>query len=242
MKIAWSVKIPKGSKLKVKNGEGVKSGDLIYEYHQNIVERLPLIGWQNLGANDRKNILQNNLKKELVKDDILWKGNWISNFVLKSPGTGMCMGVDEFGNIELETEKDEKYLAPISAKKIRVEAEKIVFELKGTEFECEGLNQFKCWGKYDGLVICDLNEIDSEQTGKIVVVKSSLEASIKAEAIGIAGLILNDIDILKEFEDSDIPIVTIKEDELKKIVKFIDNKSANVWLNASASKVLVVLE
>ena len=58
MKIAWSVKIPKGAKLKVKNGEGVKCGDLIYDCHQNIVERLSLVGWQNLGTNDRKTILQ----------------------------------------------------------------------------------------------------------------------------------------------------------------------------------------
>lgn len=242
MKIAWSIKIPNDAKLKVKKGEGVECGDLVYEYHQNIVERLPLVGWQNLGANDRKTILQNILKKDLGRDEILWKGNWISNFILKSPGVGRCVGIDEFGNIELETEKDEKYLAPISAKKIRVEDSKIVFELKGTEFECEGINQLKAWGDFCGDIKNDLDEINSQQIGQIVIVKDSLEAAIKAEAIGVSGLILVDIEKVKEFEDCDIPVVTMKEDEMNKLVKFVDEKKCKIWLNATASKVLVVLE
>ena len=242
MKIAWSVKIPKGAKLKVKNGESIKSGELVYEHHQNIVERLPLIGWQNLGGNDRKIILQNIVKKNLVKDEVLKKGSWLSSIIIKSPGNGKCMGVDEFGNIELETEKDEKYLAPISAKKIRVESEKIIFELKGTEFECEGLNQFKAWGNYEGKVVDDLDLLSSKQIGEVVIVKNSLEAAIKAEAIGVSGLILVDIDKVKEFEDCDIPVVTMKEDEVNKLVKFVDGKNYKIWLNASSSKVLVVLE
>jgi hypothetical protein len=52
MKIAWSVKLPKDAKLKIKEGGNVESGDLIYEYHENVVERLPIIGWQNLGSGD----------------------------------------------------------------------------------------------------------------------------------------------------------------------------------------------
>lgn len=242
MKIAWSIKIPTGAALKVKNGESVKEGDLIYQFHNIKIDRLPLIGWQKLNSNDRKTVLQNIVKRNLVKDEILKKGSFFSNITLKSPGTGKCLGVDEFGNIELETEKDEKYLAPISAKKVRVENEKVVFELKGVEFEGEGINQYKAWGNFDGLVVDDLNQIDSLQNKQIVIVKDNIGMAIKAEAVGAAGLILVNIEKIKDLDDSDIPIISIKEDNLEKIIKLVNGETVKIWLNATASKVVVVLE
>lgn len=242
MKIAWSIKIPTGAALKVKNGESIEEGDVVYECHLNIIERLPFSGWQKLNSNDRKTVLQNIVKRNLVKDEILKNGSFFSNITLKSPGTGKCLGVDEFGNIELETEEDEKYLAPISAKKVRVEKEKVIFELKGTEFVAEGVNQLKSWGNFDGLIVDDLGQIDNRQNGQVVIIKSSLESVVKAEAIGAAGLILIDIEKIKEFEESDIPVVSMKEDDVTKMVKFIDNQQVKIWINATASKVVVVLE
>lgn len=234
--------MPAGAKLKVKDGEGVEVGEVIYEFHENIVERLPLVGWHNLGSGDRKLILQNIVKRNLVKDEIFKKGSFFSNITLKSPGTGKCLGVDEFGNIELETEKQEIYLAPISAKKVRVEKEKVIFELKGTEFVAEGVNQLKSWGNFDGLIVDDLGQIDNRQNGQVVIIKSSLESVVKAEAVGAMGLILVDIERVKEFEESDIPVVSMKEDDVLKMIKFIDNQQVKIWINATASKVVVVLE
>lgn len=242
MKIAWSVKVPKEAKIKVKEGEGVEVGDVVYEFHKNIVERLSLVGWQSLGSTDRKNILQKIIKKEIIKNEIIGKIGWFSNIVIKSPGTGKCLGVDEFGNIELETEKDEKYLSPISAKRIRVEEDKIIFELKGSEFEGEGINQFKAWGGFCEIIINDLSQVDNSCLGKVVVIKDSLEAAIKAEAIGVVGLILVGFEKFKEFDECEIPIITMAEDEVEKMIKFGDHKQLKVWLNAAAGKALVVLE
>jgi len=239
MKIAWSVKLPEGAKLKIKEGKSVEAGEVVYEFHQNIVERLPLIGWQDFNSGERKTVLQNIIKKDLVEDEVLGKGGWFSSLVLKSPGKGKCLGVDEFGNIELEKEKEEKYLAPISAKKVRVEKDKVIFELKGDEFEAEGVNQHKAWGDFDNQIFNDLDQISNKQANKIIMVENSLEAAIKAEAIGVAGLILIDVDKFKEFEDSDIPVVLMKKDELIKLIK---NDGVKIWLNATAGKVLVVLE
>lgn len=241
MKIAWSVKLPKDAKLKIKDGDSVDEGDLIYEFHENIVERLPLVGWQNLSSNERKIILSEIIKKDLVIGQTIGKTGWFSKNILKSPGSGKCMGVDEFGNMELEKEVDEKYLSPISAQKIRKEDGKIVFELKGMEFEGDGVNQYKAWGDFDGLVIDDMSQIDSQQNKEIVIVKDNIDAAIKAEAVGAVGLILVNIEKLKELEDSDVPIVVMKEDDLAKMIKFIDGKSVKIWLNASAGRVLCVL-
>lgn len=220
----------------------VKVGDEIYEFREHIVERLPLVGWQNLGSSDRKNILQKIIKKDVVKDEIIGKAGWFSNIIIKSPGSGNCFGIDEFGNVELEGEKYEKYLSPISAKKIRLDDEKIIFELKGIEFEGDGVNQLKAWGNFDGLVVDDLNQIDSLQNKQIVIVRGNIDAAIKAEAIGATGLILVNIDKLKELDDSDIPIVLMKEEDMEKLVKLIDGGSGKIWLNATAGKVLVVIE
>jgi hypothetical protein len=242
MKIAWSVKLPMGAKLKIKNGESVECDEIIYEHHLSIIERLPLIGWQNIGANQRKTILQNILKKELNEGEILWKGPWYSHIVIKSPGVGKCLGVDEFGNIELETETEEKYLAPISTKKIRIESDKIIFELKGDEFEVEGVNELKVWGSFYPKIIDKVEQISFEQNGKIVVINNSLEAAIKAEAIGVSGLILIEVEKLKEFEDCEVPVVVMEKEDAKKLIKIASEDNYKVWLNASSSKVLLVLE
>jgi len=241
MKIAWSVKLPKDAKLKVKDGNSVKAGDLIYEYHENIIERLPLSLWQNLNSSERKVILGEIIKKDLVAGQIIGKSGWFSKNIIKSPGSGKCMGVDEFGNIELEKEVDEKYLSPVSANKIRIEDDKVVFELKGIEFEGEGINQYKAWGDFDGLVVDDLGQIDSQQNKEIVIVKDNIDVAIKAEAVGAVGLIVVNIEKLKELEDSDVPIVVMKEDDVTKMIKFIDGKQVKIWLNASAGRVLCVL-
>ncbi len=240
MKIGWSIKIPAGAKLKIKDGESVKAGDKIYEYRLEKIERLPLVGWQNLGIDQRKTILQNILKRNLVKDEVLGKNGWFSHIVLKSPGTGKCLGVDEFGNIELETEKEEIFLAPISTKKVRIEEHKVVFELKGIEFEASGINQGKAWGNFELVLINDLEQVGSFQKGQVVAVENSLETATKAEAIGVVGLILVDFDKVKEFEDSDIPVVLMEKSEIEKLIKYVDGKLAKIWLNATASKVLVI--
>lgn len=239
MKIAWSIKIPTGARLKVKNGESIREGDVVYECHQNIIKRLPLVGWQNLGLDQRKTILQNILKRNLVKDEVLSKSGWFSNIILKSPGKGRCLGVDEFGNIELETELDERYISPISADKIRVEKIKVVFELKGEEYEVEGINQLKSWGDFDSRIIDDLDQLSSDDEGKVVIIDGSLDAATKAEAIGVAGLVLIDFNKVKEFEDSDIPVVLMKKDEAARLIK---NDGAKIWINATTGKLLVVLE
>jgi len=242
MKIAWSVKLPKGAKLKIKDGHGIDEGEVVYEYHQNVVERLPLVGWQNLNSGSRKTILQNIVKKEITKGEIIGKTGFFSNVVLKSPGSGRCLGIDEFGNLELESLIDEIYKAPIASKKVRVEEDKIVFELIGMEFEAEGLNQLKVWGDFDGLIVDDPGKITSLGAKQIIVITDSLEAAIKAEAVGAAGLILVEVDVLKNLEDSDIPIVLMKPEVMLEFKKFIGEKEVKIWLNANAGKVVVVLE
>ena len=242
MKIAWSVKVPGGSKLKVKNGESVKEGDLIYQFHNVKTDRLPLVGWQNLGGNDRKKILHEILKKELTIGEILWKGPWYANIIIKSPGVGKCMGVDEFGNIELETESEKKYFAPISAKRIKVEEFKIIFEFKGIEFEGVGITQLKSWGDFNPEIVNNIDQLSAFHKGKSVVVEKSLEAAVKAEAIGVAGLILVDIPKTKDFEECDIPVLSMEKSEATKLMKAGDGKKCKLWSNASTSKVLLVLE
>ncbi|MFA7300870.1 MAG: hypothetical protein WC069_00970 [Candidatus Shapirobacteria bacterium] len=242
MKIAWSVKIPKDSKLKIKDGSVVALGDVVYEYRQNIVKRLPLLGWQKLSSGDRKTILQSIVKRKLELGEVLKNSTWFSTIIVKSPGNGMCLGIDEFGNIELETTKDETYFAPISSKKIRIEEDKIVFELKGNEFESEGVNQIKSWGNFDSKIIDDMDQVKNIAYGQMVIIDSSLDAATKAEAVGANGLILVNFDKAKEFEDSDIPVVMMKKEEVEKLNKFVDGRPSKIWLNASTGKVLAVIE
>jgi phosphotransferase system IIA component len=242
MKIAWIVKVPSGATLKVKNGQAVSEGDEIYEFHLNKIERIPLSSWRNLNSGDRKTILQKIVKTDLTKDEVLWKGSWLSGITIKSPGTGKCIGVDEFGNIELETVTNELYLAPISADKVRVEKERVVFELKGIEMEVDGVNQLKAWGDFEAKIFDDLDQLGKHQKGQIVIVEDSLGTAIKAEAVGVAGLILVNIDKIKEFEDSMIPVVSMKKSEVDKLSKIMGNKKSKIWLNATASKLLLVLE
>ena len=74
------------------------------------------------------------------------------------------------------------------------------------------------------------------------MIKENIDVAIKAEAVGAVGLILVGIGNTKDLEDSDIPIVTMKEEELSKLKKIVGDKEVKIWLNATAGKVLVVLE
>jgi len=108
--------------------------------------------------------------------------------------------------------------------------------------DVSGVNQVKAWGDFEAQIYDELDQLGKRQIGQVVIVEKSIEAAIKAEAIGAAGLILVDMVRYKEFEDSDIPVVQMDKTEVEKLIKLAKDSNAKVWLNATASKVLLVLE
>ncbi|MEK7527972.1 MAG: hypothetical protein AAB574_03070 [Patescibacteria group bacterium] len=242
-KIAWVLRIPEGAEVVIKDGRGVDEGEVIYEFRQGNVVRLSLMGWKNLGVKERGEIIKKISGRNLVKGELLWSGSWIKPRQLRSPLGGKCLGIDELGNIMLLGGSEGKYWSPISCPKVRVEKGRIVFELKGWEKEAEGISQVKGWGEFKGVWVTNLSEVPTDIQNQIIIAEGDEAIVVKAEALGVKGIILVDIEVDTDWKGAGVAMVKMEKKEAEDIIRLSKgSEKTRVWLNPISGKVLLVLE
>jgi hypothetical protein len=243
-KIAWIMRLPEEEvKVVVRNGDKVSEGEVVYELKGGNRCRLPLAGWRDLGVKEREEIEGKVTGRHLVKDELLWGGSWFYRRQLRSPLGGKCLGIDELGNIMFEDELKGKCYSPISSSKIRVEKDKIVFELRGWEKGVIGVSEVKGWGEFRGGWVKNLSEMSSDILNQMVVIEGEEAMVAKAEALGVKGIILVDMEIDADWKEAEIPIVKMEKEEVKDLIKLsLGSVKSKMWLNPISGRVLLVIE
>lgn len=227
----------------VENGKKVGEGEIVYEFKQGKILRLPLTGWRNLGVKIQEEIIKKISGKKLVKNELLWKGGWFDRRELRSPEKGKCLRIDELGNILLSDGSAEIYRSPIFCPKIRVEKDRVIFELRGWEKAAKGISEIKGWGEFGGVWVKNLSEMPAEIQNQVVVAEGDEAIVAKAEALGAKGIILVETEVGADFKDAGIPIVTMERDEVEDMIKLSkESAKSRVWINPVSGKVLLVLE
>ncbi|PIU72916.1 hypothetical protein COS78_04355 [Candidatus Shapirobacteria bacterium CG06_land_8_20_14_3_00_40_12] len=242
-KIVWVLKVPEGVRVMIKDGDKVCLNDVVYELEGGSVIRLPLKGWKNLKVSEKEEVKKKVDSRKLVKNELLWSYGWFGLHQLRSPMSGKCLGVDDLGMIMFLSESEAKYCSPITCQKVRVEKEKINFDLEGWEMEAEGMSKIRGWGEFRGKWVKSLSEISSNIKDEVIVVEGEEAIVAKAEALGVGGIILVGMKTENNFQETEIPIVKMEKKEVEDLIKLSkESAKSRVWLNPSSGKVLLVLE
>ncbi len=227
----------------IKNDDKVNKGDVVYGLEGGNVVRLPLKGWKSLRTGVKEEIKKRVDNRKLVLGEPLWSGGWFGLHKLRSPRSGKCMGIDDLGMIMFLGESETKYYSPVTCHQVRVEKEKITFNMKGWEKMAEGISEIKGWGEFRGRWVKNLSEISSDVENQVIVAEGEEAIVAKAEALGVGGIIIVDMEIEDDFKGAGIPIVKMEKREAEDLIKLSkETARSRLWLNPLSGKVLLVLE
>jgi hypothetical protein len=242
--IGWVVRLPEEAKLKINKDKGVKEGEMIFSGGKKI-NKLPLDQWFNLKNSEKDQLKEAILQKKVIIGDILWQKGIFRKKKIVSPGSGLILGIDEFGNIEYQNEREDGYLSPVSCGKVKIEKNRVILKLKTEEIRGKGLNDRKAWGIFSGLVLKSISEVTTECQNQVVMMVGGDEAMLaKAEAMGVSGMLLVEGDGYSWDEcEAEVPLIKIDQESGKKVLE-IEKKNGQrkMWLNSINGRVLVVLE
>jgi len=238
------VRLPVEAKLKITESKGVKEGELIYSGGKK-VEKAPLNLWQGLNKDEKEQVKQLVVSKVVSVGEVLWQKGIFKKKKIVSPMGGLVLGIDEFGNIEYQNEREDGYLSPVTCGKVKIEKNRVVLRLKTEEVRGKGLNDRKAWGIFDGKVVKKISEVESDLNNQIVMMVGGEESMLaKAEAMGVKGMLLVEGEGYSWDEcEADVPLIKINQDSGKRMLEiYKKNGSRKLWLNSINGRILVVLE
>jgi len=230
MKAKWVIRVPEGAKLFIKKGQKINQDGLVMAWGR---KKVPWWDVEEMFLNKKEKVMEFNqrwLDKKVNKNQILYKMGRIFGRKLLSPAEGICLGIDEFYNLKIETEKEKKEIkSPVTATVSEIGKEEVVLEFEVAEFKGTGLIEGKVWGELSGEI----------QEGKVVMLDEADRALVtKAWVLGAAGVVAREAD-KTDWEGIELPILIIKEDDWEKLEKY---KGGRVLLNSKMARLLVVLK
>lgn len=236
----WVVKVAGGVKAVVLRGQGVKRGQELAKGERREVRLFELGKWfkKIRGMETIKG-------RKFKKGEVIWQERGWGGWKLAAPVEGVCRGVDEFGNLLLETEigEKQKLLSPVEAKVVRVENEEIALEFMAWEFKGEGIGQGRGWveGRFD--LKTRLSDLDWRDEDRVIFYqKINLSVINKAEVIGVGGVVGTG-EITDELEriKVDFPIIVLDGEEMGELGKVVgEGKDQKMLLDAAGGRILVI--
>lgn len=244
-KAIWVIKLPSKSKILVKVGDKIKIGDKLADFNNHSIETFNYSG-NLVSMNDESREQLNNF----FKDKIVEKGDFFCNLgFLKGklcfPMSGLCLGLDELKNLKIEKTEVEKkeIISPINAKVGKIEEGKMVLEFIAKEYEGEGLNGLKAWGEGKIGIVNEIKFLTSDLNNNILFTQNLDKAFLlKAQVIGVRGVVFIDNKEVKEIDGIDLPILRLDEATWKDFMKDNLEKNKKMLVNAKMDKLLLVLE
>ena len=228
VKARWVINLQDGASVKVKVGSVVTQGQLLAEESVNTEKVF------NLGVNIDL------VGKEIEKDQIIFKTGGIFSKKLLSPISGKVTRVDEFNNVYVITgEGDIKSInSPVDAKVVLVEDGKIELEFKANEYTGDGLTEGREWAKKGLKTVKVLGDLTYADVDKIMIVENiSTELLIKAEVVGVKGVVIFGKEVNKV--SSKLPILRMSLEEKDELSK--DNFDQIALLNAGNGRLLLLI-
>ncbi len=243
-KAMWVIKLPAKVKLLVKVGDKVNAGDKLAVFNSHKVETFDYSG-SLVGMDDKqREELNNFFGKKSVKAGEIFYGSGIFKNKICFPLTGLCLGFDEFKNLRIEREENEKkeVFAPVKAKVSKTEKEKIVLAFDAKEYEGKGLNGLKAWGEGEIRIIDDIKFLNYEMDKNVFFTKNFNKALLlKADVVGVRAIVVLSDEEIKEL-DINLPVLRLEERIWNDFMKENLGKSRKMLVNAKMDRLLLVLE
>jgi hypothetical protein len=243
-KATWVIKLPEKVKILVEIGDKVKVGDKLAVYSSHKVEIFDYSGKLSGVAEEKREELNNFFKEKAVNEGEIFFNLGIFRNKICFPLTGLCLGFDEFKNLKIETEENEKkeIFTPVDAKVTKIEEGKMVLEFGAKEYKGQGLNGLKAWGEGRVQIIDEIKLLNYELDNNILFTNNFNKAFLlKAQVVGIKAVVFCDNEEIKE-TDINLPFLRLDEQNWKDFMKENLGKDKKILVNAKMDKLLLVLE
>lgn len=242
----WIVKVPAGAKILVKENEEIKRGEAIL-----------VIQKEKRTFFDASIVLSRIPKEKITEIDTIWKGKEVTEgeLLYEEKGlfsrkvfsfcSGTFLGIDEFYNIHFEqicNEEKRTINSPIDAEVYKIEKDNITLSFRAFKFDGEGIIEGKVWADNKFKNIEKINDLNFSLENKIILTSNSdLAFVMKAEVVGVAGLIISKTN-KKNFDkiETQLPILALDDREIGILIsEFSKGEERRVLLNSRAGRLLI---
>jgi len=241
VKTKWIVRVGPKAKIKCEIGDVVEQNQVILEEGNDILKVFDASVVLSKLSRDKIENINGSLKDKLLKmGDVICETGGLINKKIFVPVEGIFCGIDEFFNMTIRIEEQDRKTvrSPVKAKVAEKDKEKLVLEFRADEIKGKGIVPGRVWGESDFKEYGLMSELNYECEGKIIMVSNTDAMFItKAEVVGVVGLIVKDE---KEIE-ADIPILKIGSADWDKLLQMgKENGLYRVLLNAKLDRLLIV--
>ena len=249
VKAKWSIKLGNKVELKVKTGDEVVVGQVLGSSQTGEIKlfdaSMVLSRFSREKIDDFFVAL---LEKELKAGDLMVDTGGVFGKKIFSPSDGIFLGVDEFYNIKIKLDEEQKRVisSPVNGEVEKIDKEKVVIAFKAIEFKGRSIIDGKAWGNSDLNIINKVTEIDFNVNGKIIL-SSCIDNCFltKAEVIGAVAVLvhLGKDEVIPDRINSDLPILGLDDNEWDNLVWHRkEGKEKRMLLNSKNGRVLMVIE
>lgn len=244
IKAKWIIKIPVGAEVLVKVGDKIKNQQKIAIINSKKIDTFNF--GQFLGKFDNQKLEELNQK---------FRNNWVNSGELMClvgglfpnkicfPMSGNFLEIDEFGNLKIENDSEEKIeiISPVDSNVLKIEKDKVILEFLAKEFKGKGIIEGKSWGEGVIQMIDEAKELDFRLKGSILLTNNLTKSFLlKAEVIGINAVVTKVESIDKDI-NIDIPILFLDKQELSELLKYKGERK-KVLVNSRVGRLLLVIE
>jgi hypothetical protein len=248
IKSTWIVGFSENSTLKVKKGDRVIRGQVLFEEKYN-EERV--FGLQDqlreLSKVQIEEINQKFKGRKILQNEVIFekKGWWGRR--ITAPQGGVFKDVDEWLNIHIIVDgKTQRMVkSPINAQVIGVKNNEIVLEFEAMEVQGKGVgDESRKWVSNGIKYVNSPTDLNYESEGKVILLERQVNSIlIKAEVVGVGGVVLLDGGVFLT-EDVRInfkmPTVAVSEESFKEL-KELQGQQVQVLVDGNSGKLLLMI-
>lgn len=245
VKTRWVVSIPKGAKVLVRRGEEVVIDQVLFKGDRSQILSVDCRDLLVRLGKDQIEDLKKLIGKTFKKDELLMQGRGIGGVKIVMPQDGVFLGIDEFGNLSVESVVGDKIevKAPVRAKVVAVDDSELSLEFEAREFKGEGIGGGRIWTEGEYRLTKDLDDFDWQDEGGVIFCQQlDLTMINKADVVGVRAMVT--VKIAEEEMDrieTSFPIIVLGEDEMIALGQFMGTgKKYRILLDVAGDRLLIV--
>jgi len=249
VKAKWSIRLGNKVELKVKVGDDVIEGQVLGSSQTGELKLFDVSMVLSRFSREKINdFFASLVEKEVKTGDLMVDTGGMFGKKIFSPSDGTFLGVDEFYNIKIKLDEEQKRIisSPVNGIVEKIDKEKMTIAFNAIEFRGRSIIDGKVWGNCSLDVVNKITDLDFRVKGKIIL-SSSLDNCFltKAEVVGAVAVLvhLGKDEVIPDRINSDLPILGLDANEWDNLIWHQkEGKEKRMLLNSKNGRVLMVIE
>ena len=246
VKASWIISLPYAAVLKVKKGEKVTLGQVLFE---GVTEIEKVVAMQNqlkgLTNDAIKEINSKNNQKDFQQGDVILESKGWFSHKITSPENGKFAGIDELLNLHLIVGSEKwRVTSPTEAVVGLITEDELKLEFMAQEYLGRGLNTTKGWVSNGFKKINTLSDINFDCKDRIILVEKLADTiRLKAEVVGVGAVIVLDEnnqegDVRINFK---IPGLAVCQEVYDELLEQVGQVDVRALVNGNSGRLLLVV-